>query len=74
MVKELVHEVAHSLPSSVKAANEQCCTVTVSVGIHDMGWDNFFYLPMVVIHLKALTNLNTPQIFWFVTTYFLLLY
>jgi len=62
---------AHS--HQVSAENEWCCTITLPVCIHDMGWDNFFLL-MSVIHLKTLTNFNTPQFFWFVMRYFLLLY
>jgi hypothetical protein len=62
MMNKLGHEVDHSLPSSVKAENEWCCTITLPVCIRDMGWDNFFLL-VFVIHLKTLTNFNTTFLF-----------
>ena len=43
MMKGLGHAFDHSLPSSVKTENEWCCTITLPVCIHDMGWDNFFF-------------------------------
>jgi len=60
MMKALGHVVDHSLPSSVKAENEWCHTITLPVCIHDMGWDNFLnsWLLYIWKPWKILTHPN----------------